>query len=462
MKIFLSSISKNNLYLGIGILLFLYVVARAFMLSMTHDESLSFTIINGDDTWKYTANNHLLNTKLMGICRWLFGNSAFSLRLPNILSFAIYLYASFLLISKISSTLLQILGFSILLLNPYLLDFFSLARGYGISLACFVASMYFLLKQIEIWKTTPTHLRNYFAYLVFSSAALFANLGMINYFLASHLVLIICSRKLIAAAILGLFGSIPIYFAFKNLWKLKVNEQLYFGTSSFKNSFLSILENSLYSKSGIAHLDKIILILVISSSVMGLIITIKKQNYLNNWFILFAINLVIISGFILENLIFGSNYPLERTAIFFIPLWGLTFIYALNNFQEFYTPANKWVNTLAVGSAIILTLHFINTSNLNQAHSWKYDAHTKDAIRFIAEAKKDSSLVSNHWLFEPTLKYYIKTENLPIRLSGCVETFAEPDFVYRYQDTSTIADYSLLKSFPLSNSNLMAKTKANE
>jgi hypothetical protein len=99
---------------------------------------------------------------------------------------------------------------------------------------------------------------------------------------------------------------------------------------------------------------------------------------------------------------------------------------------------------------------------INGDDTWKYDAHTKDAIRFIAEAKKDSSLVSNHWLFEPTLRYYIKTENLPIRLSGCVETFAEPDFVYRYQDTSTIADYSLLKSFPLSNSNLMVKTKANE
>ncbi len=67
--------------------LFVYVILRAYLLSFTHDESLSYTIVEGKITWGKTANNHLLNTLLMSLSSSLFGMSELGLRLPNVLSF---------------------------------------------------------------------------------------------------------------------------------------------------------------------------------------------------------------------------------------------------------------------------------------------------------------------------------------------------------------------------------------
>ena len=42
-----------------------------------------------------------------------------------------------------------IAGFVLLALNPFVLDFFSLARGYGLALACLMSSLYLLARAHE-------------------------------------------------------------------------------------------------------------------------------------------------------------------------------------------------------------------------------------------------------------------------------------------------------------------------
>jgi len=101
-----------------------YISTRAYKLSFTHDESLSYTIVEGDKTWVGTANHHPLNTLSMFISSVLFGNNEFALRLPNVLSFLLYFVGCFYLFSASRNEWGFILGISLALLNPYLIEFF--------------------------------------------------------------------------------------------------------------------------------------------------------------------------------------------------------------------------------------------------------------------------------------------------------------------------------------------------
>lgn len=82
-------------YLLIVLILFIYVILRAINISFSHDESLTFTIFEGNRKWLKTANNHWLNTILAYISSRIFGYSELSLRLPNIISFPIFSYYCF-------------------------------------------------------------------------------------------------------------------------------------------------------------------------------------------------------------------------------------------------------------------------------------------------------------------------------------------------------------------------------
>jgi uncharacterized membrane protein len=124
-------------------------VYRAATSAFTHDESLSFASFNWAPQWSSTPNNHFLNTWLMRLCSSLFGNSELSLRAPNIAAHAIYLAFTLLLLKRIHHVGLQVVGFILLNLNPFLLDFFSLARGYGLALGFLMLSLYLLVRGYE-------------------------------------------------------------------------------------------------------------------------------------------------------------------------------------------------------------------------------------------------------------------------------------------------------------------------
>ena len=122
--------------------LWLWVIKKAAVASITYDEAYSFfeyvsypEFLRSDFNFM-SANNHLLNTWLTRITYALWGNEEWALRLPNVLAFGLFLYASVRIAYRLVTTRLLPL-FVVLLLcgNPYVLDFFSLSRGYGLSLA---------------------------------------------------------------------------------------------------------------------------------------------------------------------------------------------------------------------------------------------------------------------------------------------------------------------------------------
>jgi hypothetical protein len=112
-----------------------YVIVRATRVSFTNDEAISYGIIHGARTFVETANNQWLNTQLMRVSQYMFGQSELALRFPNVAAFGLYGAASVVLLSRVRRLEARAVGFALLLVNPFLIEFFALARGYGLSLA---------------------------------------------------------------------------------------------------------------------------------------------------------------------------------------------------------------------------------------------------------------------------------------------------------------------------------------
>jgi len=142
MKLFMNLFIKfNNIFLYVSFAcLFFLILFKSIYTPIGYDEA--YTYLNYIKTNKIfstgVANNHFLAT-LFSYLFSLISNQLLSLRLPNIFFAGGYFFIASCIAYKSKFPLLI---FSILVASPYMLEFFSLFRGYG--LACFfiIVSMY--------------------------------------------------------------------------------------------------------------------------------------------------------------------------------------------------------------------------------------------------------------------------------------------------------------------------------
>lgn len=145
---------ERFLYIAIAALVFAYVMVRAISIPLVHDESVSF--LNYAQTGDFLpfasiwdANNHFLSSLCGHIGYRLFGFHLLALRWASVLAFPVYAWAAWrmgLLLQHRQARWPLWLG---LLLCPFLLDFFSVFRGYGPALACMLWSLYFAQRFLK-------------------------------------------------------------------------------------------------------------------------------------------------------------------------------------------------------------------------------------------------------------------------------------------------------------------------
>lgn len=407
--------------------LFIFVILKAFHLSFTHDESLSFKILQGDRGVARTANNHLLNSWLMTFFYWLFGAREFVLRLPNVLAFCFYAFFSYKILSKSGNLVLLLSGTALLLFNPYMLDFFTIARGYGLSLGFTMATIYFLLQNNRI-DSYKGFIRNFSLALAFSIMAAYSSFIMVNFSIAVLLIFMLdlyllvrkgnirLSRKRGTIVFLVIFlGLVLLSILMFRLIMLKSNHELYFGgTSFFRHTITQLIHHSIYfSYYGelfwIGLRQAIVIIFV-----LGIVYQLTKIQYNSLSRITILLSLMIIASYIQFQL-FDTLYPVGRTALIFIPLFGLFvffFVCELLKLSETWSIAKPIIRIVLFILCVPVIVHFISNMNLKYTREWKFDANTKSVM---AEIKSQNDLrstlnrhisMSNNWLFEPTINYY--------------------------------------------------------
>ena len=410
----------------VAISLFVYTLYRALYLSFVHDESLTYSILFGNKVFEESANNHLLNTALM---RYILTNTGRDdeglLRLPNVLSFILYAFAAYKITARMPQNSLKIYGYLLLLLNPFILDFFSLARGYGLSLGLMMASIYFLLK---IWDNPKVLLYHIF-FGVSSIGVVYANFTLLIFYLAAMLWWVGIGlskrgfRKLLkieSHRILGLiyvsivaFHGVILYQILPFLFMLKNKGGLYAGgnkgmiKSLVESNIVCLLyEQDLVLPAFILNSLVVVVILGFIGSIITGVLKIKKPDET----LLFPFLLVIccIIPFLQRELM-GILYPIERTAVFYYPLWVLCVV-----FLSIDTLIALKIHRYAVGIlTVLMVVNFIKTANLTHTHTWSYDAHSKEmmlSLKALKEDKKlsDTTKMGVTWLFEPSTKVYYR------------------------------------------------------
>jgi hypothetical protein len=186
-----------------GTFFLVFVTARAVRVPFTYDEAASYvryidtTVPSVFDTNLLSifnfevATNHFLNTALTK-CSYLIGGANESvLRLANLLGYALYLGCAGLILRRLSNPLIALGAFLLLNLNPYLLDFFALSRGYGLSLGLLMGSLFFVLRFFQTPSAGRGDLVDLSRGLALAGAAVMANFALLNVYLGMLIVAVI-------------------------------------------------------------------------------------------------------------------------------------------------------------------------------------------------------------------------------------------------------------------------------
>ena len=121
---------------------FAYVLARVLKLPLGPDEweVLKDVHEHGFADWvlflDWNSQNHLLNLLLSKVCYLISTRNELQMvRIPSLLALALYEWAAWRITKHLASPFLSVVAFATLLLNPFVLDYFGLSRGYGLALA---------------------------------------------------------------------------------------------------------------------------------------------------------------------------------------------------------------------------------------------------------------------------------------------------------------------------------------
>jgi hypothetical protein len=442
---------QSTFILLIASFILIFSIYKSATTSFTHDESytyLNYVHQNFLDIVSYKTpftNNHILNSLGMKYSEMIFGSSELALRLPNLLALFLYLFFGYRMIRGILPEI-KVPGYVVLCANPYLLDFFGLARGYGMSIGFMTTSLFFLTRYFQTGKNRDAFWFNTGAFF-----AVLSNFALINYYIAAlvvfNVVLLLKKKKLSLQVVEkgnSLFQSniinltsllatvLVIYEPFRKIIK---HQFINFGgqTGFLADTVESSLVRFFYlapikpNTWGVAPIEptwlvfyKSLVVLVPLAAFAILIFHMVKKNwtYLVNYQSLVITNLVllfIVLSTILQFHLLGTQYLKERFALFLVPLFLFNLIFILD-----YLGRQRGGKLIAMVIIFTFAVSFLfNTfRNLNSRFylDWKYDMATREVIEILVEEKAtghyDGIHLGANWLFSPALNFYRGTLKL--------------------------------------------------
>lgn len=415
----------NRWYLFLpAFLLFAYVAFRAMQLSLIWDEANTFfehvrTPFWLPNNYNYmSANNHLLNTWLMKCSVNVFGESEFALRLPNVIAAGFYFVFIAAILEKLFEKRWQILlAFLIVTLNPFVLDFFSVARGYGISLTLLMGGMW----QITNYIFAQHKLRYGIYAQLFLIAATLANLTLIHVLFVVTFLLILSrfifnrsTHPIRTSFTLTFLPTAAVLALLPHLNKLKIAGALFYGdeAKSLWDTVLSLSLGSFYGTTYSSPLAPAFAMAILLTGLICVIFLVRnsttamKTNQ-GKWAVtVVAILIFCLASPTLMHLTVKTNYLFGRTALFYLPLFTLSFIGLILVF-----PKNIKTSILIV-FAIILAFHFIFSGNISSYYDWREQADVKNAMKNLKKQsvpegqKVYAQVITTDLPFEKQINYY--------------------------------------------------------
>lgn len=436
---------EGILVLFLFVLLWVYLWLRAIYVPLVHDELVTYHVYMISGKWLpfegfVDANNHLLNSALGSFLYNIFGYNGYLIpRIPNLLVFPLYFWAVYQIGKRYFNNKTLLISFILAITcPPYFLEFFALARGYGMAISFFVLTILFYAKGINKF-----NFKNDLLFTLFASLSILSNLTLLFGVLGLYCLKIlglIKSKKIKFSQFLTLIVGLSL-FGYMVLYSMELQKMgvFYYGS---KEGFISLTINSLVKE--LFFIDNYIVDIVICSLgtiVLGVFIykyLLEKNLFeiLNKLFIFPFLLAFCVLLIVFSKILIGVNFPEDRAALYLFPL----FISSLFISLKFLNVKARKGMSIVIASFFVISLIF----HINISHSiyWHKDFISPKLLeRFSLEnSNNNMETISGIGLLKTVWAQSVLNKKEPLNLLESYKTI----------ELDTISDYQLtsLKRFP--------------
>jgi len=415
--------------ISFSITLLIINIIRIFNIPITIDENGydpldSYKVLLLDTPGK--ANDHILHSVIRKFCIEHFSNNIFFYRVDSLVAQALFLLFSYLLChSLFKNKYWMLLSFCLLnLISPFIFDFWGLSRGYALSLAFMMMSIYYFFNYLNNKKILLISLS-----LAAAILSVYSNFGYVNYFFS--LAAVVCVRYIvfkktttkgqmvrelsvlfIATSVLAILITQPLMNVYSN------GEQFFLGSNGFlQDTVTTLVSDGLIIVNPTSLLPThiiiwLVLITTFSGGIYWLYIYFKGHYYKQDpsieaisGIILYLLLIIPVVSMIAQHILFHINYLTDRAALFFIILFILHLTYWL-----YYLKAVIPKISVVIFTTIFLlaSYNFCSKINLRSTLLWWFDADDLHVINRIANETKNKHhkiKIRVTWFFVPSFNY---------------------------------------------------------
>ncbi len=367
-------------YLSLSSVLWIYLGLRAAFVPLSHDEIATFHYYVQTGEFlpflsHWDMNNHLINSALTSLFYSVFGVSAFSLRLANLIMFPLFCFFLWKTGNLFPNRMARWAFWISLLLSHGFMEFFSLSRGYGMSMAFLMPVLYYVLLAAEQFST-----RRMLAAMLWAIVATLANLTLLNTFLilAGWFFLQIwftgkgegILRKLLNTLWLMLTGLTPAIFFALISFKARSLGLLYTGGS--KGFFTDTVRTLIPKLTGFDNILQYVILFILCLFILNYIVfnLYKDQSLFRPGLAMpFLLIMNILSYWILNRFL-QVNYPENRVAVYLFPLFTASLCYAAGDLADRirFKPV-----LLVLLPLVFFPAHFVSAINLTHSEFYIED-----------------------------------------------------------------------------------------
>lgn len=426
--------------------LFVFVLIRALAIPCTFDEGVTYVhflrspvavILSprpGPLFHLPSANNHLLNTLLAKAAAGVAGSSMAALRIPNVLAFPSYALFSWLVLRRLAPPAVALAGFAALLGNLFVLDFFSLCRGYGLALGLLAPGVWFALAALDAGPGRSGKAAGAVICLSLAMLASFPLLAPLAVVAAGIPAFRIARKRRgaetswdglgeeIVPGAITLAAALAIGIPY--LAVLSGAGELYYGGSRglFADTVRSLVKESLAGSPSVHRIAPWLAAAVAAgwaaATLLALFVAVRRRG--DPRAVPLAACAALLGGTLLLTLlahgILGSNYPISRTAISLVPLFSFLLFGAIgwiarSPIRLLRVAASVFAAAIAAASV----LHFAAQANLRPPRSWDFDMDTPAMLDDLARvpARREPIRLGYDWMFSSAIDYYRLTVPMP-------------------------------------------------
>jgi hypothetical protein len=429
----------------IALFIFIYVAVRAAALSITHDEALTCNWhVTGDwarivlfRTDGLPDNNHVLHTLLCKVFVSLFGLSEFTLRIPSLIGCACYLFGLVLCLRHLVSGWKTVFGLLVAGMNPYILDFLGLARGYGLGLGFSMLGLAALLESFKESSGTVRLLPSQVS-MVFFTLATLANLSFLLVYGAAFTVI---TTSLLWTAttemkkgtmsdkpwesLLKIFGPTLPFMAYLILPLSIIHRQKLFdmgGQNGFwTDTVKSLIYGTIYGREWLIDsawlLEAWIILTVVTLPFV--IVALKKSDAKRSRSLLIIATMISLIALesLAQHLLFNIAWLEGRRGIFLLPL----FLLAALSLGELHPAPSRLLFFPGLLNGIVfpclIAVNGMISMNVTHVFDWPDYTGTRNIMQYVRDriAREHPSVPLHmrvNWVFEPGMNFYRHTMGL--------------------------------------------------